>query len=624
MTYTFKLARRLAVSRKFRMLPAILLFAACSGDATAPDGSQWTGSPEEPGFRRTVPMTVNVSPSTVTVETNQLIQFVARGTTLDGDTVAAAVDWSASGGTILADGRYSAAATGTFMVVARSQERQTERIDTAVVKVVRRQTSLDSLAISPGTTTLSPGISQTFVVTGYLKDGRAVPVGAHWSATGGSIDAGGNYIAGDTAGTYHVIATNSFRPIADTAIVTIGAPPPPPPPPPAPAPPPTDTTPPPAPVVEKVMLIPASATLAPATKRQFYAYGLVANGDSVAAEVVFTSTGGTVTAGGLFTAGSTAGNYRVIATAGALADTSTITVTQPLGSGPVGTGVPFGAWATWNSDETLKANTGVFSASMGAVGPSDIVQRIAAARTKGKKLMLAMTGGHEPYLTNGVFDRSKWNAVMQAYNTPLIRDAVAKAVADGTIIGNSVMDEPQVRGLGDGNTWGPQGTMTKVRVDSLCGYVKNIFPTMPVGVVHTHDAFEPTKSYRTCEFVVSQYEVRMGSVTAFRDAGLAMARRDGHAIAFSFNILNGGIQAARDGLWNCPLTTTGGRGTYNPNCRMTAEQVRNVGLVLGPAGCSLLMWRYDSSFMANAANIEAFEDVAARLASTPVSSCRRP
>jgi hypothetical protein len=166
--------------------------------------------------------------------------------------------------------------------------------------------------------------------------------------------------------------------------------------------------------------------------------------------------------------------------------------------------------------------------------------------------------------------------------------------------------------------------MTKVRVDSLCGYVKDIFPTMPVGVVHTHDAFEPTKSYRTCEFVVSQYEVRMGSVTAFRDAGLAMARRDGHAIAFSFNILNGGIQAARDGLWNCPLTTTGGRGTYNPNCRMTAEQVRNVGLVLGPAGCSLLMWRYDSSFMANAANVEAFKDVAARLASTPVSSCRRP
>jgi hypothetical protein len=38
MTYTFKLARRLAVSRTLGMLPALLLFAACSGgDPAAPD-----------------------------------------------------------------------------------------------------------------------------------------------------------------------------------------------------------------------------------------------------------------------------------------------------------------------------------------------------------------------------------------------------------------------------------------------------------------------------------------------------------------------------------------------------------------------------------------------------------
>jgi hypothetical protein len=32
---------------------------------------------------------------------------------------------------------------------------------------------------------------------------------------------------------------------------------------------------------------------------------------------------------------------------------------------------------------------------------------------------------------------------MDGFNTPAIRDAVAAAVADGTIIGESVMDEPQ-------------------------------------------------------------------------------------------------------------------------------------------------------------------------------------
>ena len=42
-------------------------------------------------------------------------------------------------------------------------------------------------------------------------------------------------------------------------------------------------------------------------------------------------------------------------------------------------------------------------------------------------------------------------------------------VADGTIIGSRVMDEPYVSGgaTGGGNTWGPKGTMTKARVDTL-------------------------------------------------------------------------------------------------------------------------------------------------------------
>ena len=37
MTYTFKLARRLAVSRHFGVLTTLVLLAACAGDSTAPD-----------------------------------------------------------------------------------------------------------------------------------------------------------------------------------------------------------------------------------------------------------------------------------------------------------------------------------------------------------------------------------------------------------------------------------------------------------------------------------------------------------------------------------------------------------------------------------------------------------
>jgi hypothetical protein len=338
--------------------------------------------------------------------------------------------------------------------------------------------------------------------------------------------------------------------------------------------------------------------------------------------VVFSATGGTVTPEGLFTAGSTPGTFRIIASADSAVDTVTVTV---AGSAPAESarGIPFGPFDAWDATG-LKPNTDVFTASIGSTNPSNILRRIAAARAKGVKLILTMTGGaHQNYMSGGAFDVTKWQARMAAYNTPAIQRAIAAGVADGTIIGNSVMDEPHVSGMGDGNTWGPKGTMTKARVDELCAYVKGLFPTLPVGVVHPHRAFEPDKSYRVCEFLVDQYSWRQGDVTRFRDEGLELARRDGMAIAFSMNVLNGGIQAKRDGSWICPAGTTEGRGTHNPNCRMTAAQVREWGALLGSAGCAFVLWRYDDAYMSDPENQRAFADIATLLSLRPATPCRR-
>jgi len=592
------------------MLPLLLVLAACGGDTTAPDApTEQPTSGTATKAQDRISVAVQVSPRNVTLETNQLIQFRAHGRTSSGDSVGAAVTWSTSGGTILPDGRFSAAAIGTYTVVGQNRIRGNLQVDTSLVTVVRRNTNLVGVEISPTSVSLTPGVSQTFTAIGRLMGGGVAPIGVNWGATGGFVDAGGTYVAGDTAGTYHVTATNTAGTLADTVTVTISAPP-------APPPPPAE------PVVAKVILKPIGVTLAPGTRKQFATYGTTTAGDSVPVSVAFKATGGTVTADGLFTAGQTAGNYRIIATAGALADTSAITVSSPLGSGTP-TGIPFGPYDSWSGDTSLEPNTGVFTATIGTLNATNIIARLDVARQNHKHMVLAMTGGsHWNYLTNDVFDLAKWQAKMETYNTPAIKAAVAAAVADGTIIGNSVMDEPNVSGAGDGNTWGPPGTMTKARVDGLCAYVKNIFPTMLVGVVHNHSAFEPTKSYQVCEFLVDQYSWRKGDVNDFVQAGLDLGRRDGLGIIFSMNILNGGIQAERDGLWSCPLSTSGGRGTFDPNCRMTAQQVREWGTILGSAGCAMMMWKYDDAFMADPENAQAFRDVAATLASLPAKSCR--
>ena len=599
MTYTFKLARRLAVSRDFVVLATIALLAGCMGDATAPD-------PGSSGLASS-PAVLQVSPRWVTIEVNQPVRFRGQSRNSRGEPVSVPVLWGATGGRINADGTFSSSLTGTFKITGRG--RGWRHTDSSIVVVVSPPSDLARLAVTPDSVSVAAGSQQTFSATGYTADGSSTPVGVVWSATGGSVDPAGLYTADSAGGTFRVIASTTTGTLADTAVVVITPPAPP------------------APTLTRVILSPASVTLATGSTQGFRAYGRNSLGDSVAVEVGFSATGGTITSSGLYTAGSSGGTYRVIAAASGLSDTAVVTLATTSASGTAGSaGIPFGPWNAWDGT-TLQPNTGLFTLNQESYSASNIVTRINTARAKGVRLMLAMTGGkHSNYMStiDGVyqFDRSKWEAKMETYNTATIRDAVARAVADGTIIGASVMDEPHVSGSGDGNTWGPPGTMTKARVDSLCADVKAIFPSLPAGVVHRHDVFEPTKSYRVCDFIVSQYSTRLGSVTDFRDSGLALAKRDGHAIAFSLNILNGGAQD-KDGVYDCTGPGQAGIGTYSPNCRMTPQQVRDYGLVLGPAGCGLLMWRYDSTYMANAANQDAFRDVASRLASLSGRACRR-
>lgn len=605
MTYTYKLARRLAISQNLSMVSALLLIAACAGDTTGPE-STGTSQSASPGA-------LTVVPTTVTIETNQKIRF--RSQSPDGKRFSSALTWKSTGGTISSAGIFSASQPGTYKVVGRGRGKQ--KPDTSIVVVVPPQPDLVAVKVAPDTVALNAGETHTFSAAGLLSDGTTAAIGVTWSATGGTVDAGGVYTAGDVAGKYRIVAIKSAGTLADTAAVTLTVPE-------SPAPEPE----PPAPTLAEVFVTPASVSLITGKTKQFAAYGRNSLGDSVAVAVAFTATGGTITSSGLFTAGSTTGTYRVVAAASGMSDTAVVTLTPS--TAPGGTvGLPFGP------SQQLSRAGGVyapFSMTSDAYTAGTIVNQIAAARAGRYTLLLNMTGGPHnvskpgDYLSviNGVlqFDEAKWRAKMDTYNTAAIRQAVADGVRDGIIVGNIVMDEPNVSGGGDGNTWGPKGTMTKARVDGLCGYVKQIFPTLPAGVAHQHNVFEQDKSYRICDFIVDQYNYSRGNVTTFRDDGLALGRRDGHAIMFSLNILDGGVQD-RDGTYDCTGAGQAGKGTFAPNCRMTAQQVRDWGQLLGPAGCGLFMWRYDDAFAARVDNQEAFKAVGARMATVPSKSCRR-
>jgi hypothetical protein len=302
-------------------------------------------------------------------------------------------------------------------------------------------------------------------------------------------------------------------------------------------------------------------------------------------------------------------------------------------------GLPFGPFGMYSGWTGFQPNTNVFTASLDYTDATQAwIARIAVAKGNHKQLVLAMTddchsndkttglpncndptkpgGVQGPYRVNGKFSLALWKGRMDRYRDPAFIKAVADGVADGTILGNSVLDEPP------NSTWG--GVMTKPIVDQMCDYVRGIFPTLPVGVVAVH-WWRRSERYAKCDFIIDQfeYDVKEGgglgpdTPATFKAVADTVATENGIRIVFSMNILDGG--ARRTGT-SCTA------GTEAPNCQMTAGELQAAGLVLGRAGSGLLMWRYDPTFMAPSppANQSAFSAIAQDLATRPTVSWRRP
>jgi len=236
-----------------------------------------------------------------------------------------------------------------------------------------------------------------------------------------------------------------------------------------------------------------------------------------------------------------------------------------------------------------------------------------------------------------VFSRRRFDSAATAILTaPGVRDSLQSLRARGLLSGLQIMDEPWVSGGDDGaglivgNTWGPPGTITRARADSLCGFVKNLAgPGIPVGL-SDHLAWDKGKTLKVCDYTAPQFSNRFGDLTRWRDTTLALAKKAGHQTHFSFNILNGGTQdadmAARPrppgAKWDC--RNEGGRlGSRPPNCRMTPAQVTAAVTVLGAYTCSgLMMWRYDAAKLGESAYLEVFKQGIALQKSRTLEQCR--
>ncbi len=235
---------------------------------------------------------VSINPATASMNTGATLQFTASVT---GSTDTA-VTWSATGGTVSASGLYTAPATaGTFTVTATSVADATKSASSTVTVTA---VPVVAVGLSPASASVNTGATFQFTASVTGSANTAVT----WSASGGTVSPSGLYTAPATAGTCTVTATSVADPTRSaSSTVTV------------------------TPVVA-VAVSPASASVSAGATFQFTASVT----GSANTAVTWSTTGGTVSASGLYTAPATAGTCTVTATS--VADPtksalSTVTVT---------------------------------------------------------------------------------------------------------------------------------------------------------------------------------------------------------------------------------------------------------------------------------------------------------
>jgi hypothetical protein len=236
MIYRAKLSRRLARLRGAPMLYLCFVLAACQA------GSAIGGlDPQDPALNPII-VSIDLRTARATYATDEGALIESKGRTSTGQTVDADTEWQAiDGGTVTAVGDGSKAlfrstSTGTFRVVGKGKGwgkggnpngsttvPEPEPVDTVQIVIEPPPSPLASISVTPVRDTVYRGWTQLYTVTGTRADGSSASPAVTWRATGGSVDAGGYYVAPQTDATYVVIATTTDEALADSgaAVVTV-------------------------------------------------------------------------------------------------------------------------------------------------------------------------------------------------------------------------------------------------------------------------------------------------------------------------------------------------------------------------------------------------------------------
>lgn len=259
---------------------------------------------------------------------------------------------------------------------------------------------------------------------------------------------------------------------------------------------------------------------------------------------------------------------------------------EPLASASFAGGIPLGNFA-----QPISEFGSIFNGSHENSTPTGLIQELQQIKSRGGKVVLALSGSPKYYLDGKYFSMTKWKQRVNRFKGVNFRPYID----DGTVIGHYLIDEPN-----DPANWGGRPVSSST-VEEMAKYSKDLWPNMPTIVraepKHMGD------NHRYLDAAWAQYLYRRGNVNEYIKDVVGDAQRKGLQLVVGLNVLKGG----------------------NPNgTNMTGSEVEQWGSALLSSSypCAFINWKYTSSYMSASSVRSAMSALRRKAENRSSKSCR--
>jgi len=243
-----------------------------------------------------------------------------------------------------------------------------------------------------------------------------------------------------------------------------------------------------------------------------------------------------------------------------------------------------------------------FSGALRSANASTAAATASTARQAGTRVILRLAGT-DVANRDGTFSLTKWKAALARYAV----GGLSSYVSDGTIAGHLLVQNPQ-----SAEAWGGQ-KISYTTLEEMARYSRQLWPALPT-IVQAPTSWLAAKStpWQYVDASLVTYSGSAGDAGAWVASQASEAGRARLGLLVGMNVLNGGTSASRIS------------GTVKGKFAMSASQLQSWGsaLVSQSRVCGLVLSRYDADYFGRSDVKSALTTVAGKAKAHAATSCR--